>query len=145
MLFRSQLLLEILDLEVCDFIQYRPGPPEEFQVTEVVRDREWFREILPVAQAFWTTVLDRRAHGLCEVVSDNEECLCEIISDHEDEVSTLSETRGTHGSDMSVVSTESVCDVHPTGNARVSEPSPSETPRTYNTRSKARQSCCIKA
>lgn len=73
-----QLLLEVLDLEVCDFIQYRPGPPEEFVVTTVDRDREWFRRILPRARAFWDRVLEKRLTGLCEIQEEKEEYVCEI-------------------------------------------------------------------
>lgn len=79
-----QLLLEVLDLEVCDFIQYRPGPPEEFVVTVVDRDREWFERILPKAHQFWNLVLEKRKNGLCEIV--DEECayepVCEIIDEN---------------------------------------------------------------
>lgn len=79
-----QLLLEILDLEVCDFIQYRPGPPEEFVVTEVQRDREWFEKILPIAKMFWDEVCLRRTQGLCEIVDDVDEhkdYTCEIVDE----------------------------------------------------------------
>lgn len=90
-----QLLLEVLDLDVCDFIQYRPGPPEEFVVTTVERDREWFARILPRAKAFWDLVLQKRASGLCEIVSDDDEepkkdYVCEII----DEVPSVSHEQG---------------------------------------------------
>lgn len=61
-----QILMEILDLEVCDFIQYRPEP-YEFVVTRVERDRDWFAEKLPVMRAFWEEVLHKRQHGLCEI------------------------------------------------------------------------------
>ena len=51
-----QLCLEICNLEVAHFIQYRPSSltwpmPDEFVVTEVLRDREWFREALPKLRA----------------------------------------------------------------------------------------------
>jgi putative phage-type endonuclease len=62
-----QILLEVLDLEVCDFIQYRPEP-YEYQVTRVARDREWFRQKLPIMKAFWDEVLHKRENGLCEIV-----------------------------------------------------------------------------
>ena len=65
-----QLLLEIMDLEVCDFLQYKEGPPEEFVVVEVPRDREWFAHYLPVMKAFWDRVLATRAKGICEVEID---------------------------------------------------------------------------
>lgn len=61
-----QVLLEVLDLEECDFIQYRPDP-FEFVVVNVKRDREWFAEKLPIMKAFWDDVLDKRTNGLCEI------------------------------------------------------------------------------
>jgi putative phage-type endonuclease len=82
-----QLLLEVLDLEVCDFIQYRPANmskngEEEFFVTQVDRDREWFARILPKAKAFWDRVLMKRTVGLCEIVDAEErvmEYVCEVV------------------------------------------------------------------
>jgi putative phage-type endonuclease len=70
-----QLLLEILDFEDCDFVQYRPAgpagdPPEEFDVVRVKRDREWFKQKLPILQAVWDKVLKGREHGLCELAED---------------------------------------------------------------------------
>jgi len=64
-----QLLMEILNLESCDFIQYKPDEltwpaPPEFQVTHVKRDRQWFAEKLPVMDAFWKRVLWHRANGI---------------------------------------------------------------------------------
>jgi hypothetical protein len=61
--------MEILDLESCDFIQYKPDEitwpkPAEFQVTHVVRDRQWFAEKLPIMDAFWKRVLWHRANGV---------------------------------------------------------------------------------
>lgn len=75
-----QLLLEIMDLEVCDFVQYKQGPPEEFVVVEVSRDREWFAKYLPVMKAFWDRVLEMRQKGICEVVIEDEEVQvqCEV-------------------------------------------------------------------
>ena len=81
-----QLLLEVLNLEACDFIQYRPGPPEEFVVTEVLRDREWFERILPKARRFWNLVLEKRQTGLCEIVDDAYTPICEIIDEILDDV-----------------------------------------------------------
>jgi len=85
-----QLLLEVLDLEVCDFIQYRPASEknaEEFVVTVVERDRAWFERILPKAKAFWDRVIQKRITGLCEVLSDDEvsskEYICEILEEDE--------------------------------------------------------------
>lgn len=63
-----QLLMEILNLEECDFIQFKPEEltwpnPPEFIVTNVKRSREWFAEQLPVMDAFWKRVLWYRANG----------------------------------------------------------------------------------
>lgn len=82
-----QLLLEIMDLEVCDFLQYKEGPPEEFVVVEVQRDREWFAHYLPVMKAFWDRVLATRAKGICEVEIDESvpaetsEITCDVTID----------------------------------------------------------------
>lgn len=51
-----QLSLEVFDLEVCHFVQYRP-PKGEFEPMEleriiVQRDRQWFEKNLPVMQHF---------------------------------------------------------------------------------------------
>ena len=62
-----QILMEILDLETCDFIQYRPEP-YEFVVTRVNRSREWFAERLPILDEFWRTVLHKRLNGTCEII-----------------------------------------------------------------------------
>jgi putative phage-type endonuclease len=68
-----QLLMEILDLEECDFIQYKPEEltwpnPPEFMVTNVKRSREWFYEQLPVMDAFWKRVLWHREHGVQDLL-----------------------------------------------------------------------------
>jgi hypothetical protein len=75
-----------MDLEMCDFVQYKEGPPEEFVVVEVQRDREWFAKYLPVMKAFWDRVLEMRQKGICEVVIIEEEeessqCEVELFSD----------------------------------------------------------------
>jgi len=64
-----QLLLEILNLEEAVFIQYKPYEltwpgPQEFCVTEVKRDRQWFAEQLPVMDALWKRVLWHRENGV---------------------------------------------------------------------------------
>lgn len=64
-----QLCMEILDLESCDFIQYKPAEfnwpkPEEFVVVHVKRDRGWFEKYLPVMREFWEKVLWHREHGI---------------------------------------------------------------------------------
>lgn len=68
-----QLLMEILDLDECDFIQYKPSEltwpqPSVFVVVHVKRDREWFREQLPVMDTFWKKVLWHREHGIDDLV-----------------------------------------------------------------------------
>ena len=91
-----QILMEVLNLEDCDFVQYRPptfksqkfeceacrlggsgcdcetlsvlDQPEEYVVVNVKRDRQWFAERLPKLQAFWDEVMYKRKHGLCEIV-----------------------------------------------------------------------------
>jgi len=62
-----QLCMEILDLEEADFIQYKPAvtnwpKPEEFDVVNVKRDREWWKTYLPVMREFWDKVLYFREH-----------------------------------------------------------------------------------
>lgn len=104
-----QLLLEILDFEICDFVQYRPattkfvvpfgpctehgvGPeqveievPEIFMVTRVTRDREWFAKQLPLMQKFWDGVERARKNGLCEVEWEPPaEAKCQVLTDDED-------------------------------------------------------------
>jgi putative phage-type endonuclease len=150
-----QLLLEVLDLEACDFIQYRPAgflkpdSPEEFDVIEVVRDRAWFQRILPIAKAFWDQVILRRQIGLCEVESDDDESVkvvaaglvkdyvCEIES--EDEVREVSEPSGSVGSDMPGVHGQVLHEVHPAGDAPVPDARRSERVRTRSTRKEAGQ------
>jgi putative phage-type endonuclease len=66
-LAQLQILMEVLDLEECDFIQYRPEPLE-YQVTNVKRDRDWFIQRLPKLNAFWNEVLYKRKNGLCEII-----------------------------------------------------------------------------
>jgi len=66
-LAQLQILMEVLDLEECDFIQYRPEPLE-YQVTNVKRDRDWFTQRLPKLNAFWNEVLYKRKNGLCEII-----------------------------------------------------------------------------
>jgi len=73
-----QLLLEILDFEDCDFVQYRPADPpkpEEFVIVRVKRDREWFKSKLPAIQAAWARIVKGRSDGLCEIKDDT--CACD--------------------------------------------------------------------
>jgi putative phage-type endonuclease len=66
-LAQLQILMEVLNLDECDFIQYRPEP-YEYVVVNIKRDRNWFAERLPKLQAFWDEVLHKREHGLCEII-----------------------------------------------------------------------------
>jgi len=59
--------MEIMDLETCHFIQYKPADfnwpkGEEFVVVQVDRDRGWFETNLPIMRAFWDKVEYHRAH-----------------------------------------------------------------------------------
>ena len=100
-----QLLLEILDLDVCDFVQYRPGPPDEFMITRVDRDRTWFDTHLATMQKFWDRVLATRENGLCEVETD--EKVCEVLEDDAVDVPTQAED-----ADVSRLSGDVLCEVH---------------------------------
>jgi len=60
-----QILMEILELEECDFVQYKPN--ETLQITRVTRDRKWFADAVPKLQEFWNSVLERRTRPLCEI------------------------------------------------------------------------------
>lgn len=114
-----QLLLEILDLEECDFVQYRPAAQEGaepiFVVVPVKRDREWFAVRLPIMQAFWDRVLKGREQGLCEISDDpiefdpyfKKEIVCEIVN--EDGVQAQKQD-----SSMQGVRCEVLCEVHST-------------------------------
>jgi putative phage-type endonuclease len=94
-----QLQLEITDLEECDFVQYRPqgtitedgvtrlnpNKPQEFVITRIKRDREWFKANLPAMQKAWDRIVIGRTHGLCEIKDESppvhrvrEEICCEI-------------------------------------------------------------------
>lgn len=66
-----QILMEILDLDICDFIQYKPKEvfgTQELLINRVHRDREWFAQNLPIMKAFWDDVLYKREHGLLEII-----------------------------------------------------------------------------
>jgi len=93
-----QLLMEILNLEQCDFIQYKPQEltwpnPSEFVVVHVLRDRQWFADSLPVLDAFWKQVQISRIEGL--KVKPKRVCKkkiplpvrCEIVDDSENYIS----------------------------------------------------------
>jgi putative phage-type endonuclease len=58
-----QIQLEVCDIEECLFIQYKPSINEtecEFDVLEIKRNREWFKETLPILESFWEEVLHNR-------------------------------------------------------------------------------------
>ena len=124
-----QLLLEILDFELCDFVQYQPatvkyaktkGPceedgtlpsqaeiqvPEVFMITRVTRDRAWFDKHLQTMITFWNRVERSRKEGLCEVEWDEAPQIpCEIVHDEVPSPSEVSEVPG--------VRREFLCEVH---------------------------------
>lgn len=68
-----QLLMEILNLEVCDFIQYRP--PNEYVAMEIHRDRSWFEKTLPKLKNTWDIITLKRERGLCEIEDDSVQIL----------------------------------------------------------------------
>jgi putative phage-type endonuclease len=83
-----QLLLEIMDLDECDFIQYRPegeSTPEEFVVVRVPRDRTWFPKHFPAMQKAWNQILKGRSSGLCDILDEpvqfKTEIECLIVDD----------------------------------------------------------------
>ena len=68
-----QLLMEILDLNDCDFIQYKPcditwPQPAEFIVVHVPRDRQWFEDNLPIMKTLWDRVVWHRENGCTELL-----------------------------------------------------------------------------
>jgi putative phage-type endonuclease len=65
-----QVLMDILDLDECDFIQYSPDP-HTFVMTKVPRDREWFVKYLPIMSDLWQRVIERRKLPLCEIQNEN--------------------------------------------------------------------------
>jgi putative phage-type endonuclease len=61
-----QLLLEIIGIEECDFIQYNEEK-DLLKIIRVKRDREWFATNLPKMDVFWKRVVHKRIHGPCEL------------------------------------------------------------------------------
>lgn len=58
-----QLQLEVCEMDVCFFVQYRPTTlitPGIIDITVVERDPEWFPKWLPEFRAFWDEVLAAR-------------------------------------------------------------------------------------
>lgn len=53
-----QLSMEVFDLEICHFVQYKPDggefDPPILDVVVVERDRMWFQKNLPLFQKFLT-------------------------------------------------------------------------------------------
>lgn len=132
-----QLLLEILDFEDCDFIQYRPtgtksvptkGPwtehglapeyaivevPEIFMVTRVKRDREWFSKHLETMQKFWDGVVRAREKGLCEVEEDALATpKCQVVPDENRPKPRLEVPTPPEDDDVSALRREFLCEVH---------------------------------
>jgi len=132
-----QLLLEILDFEDCDFIQYRPAckahvptkgpwteaglPPvhaevdqsEIFMVTRVKRDREWFVKHLETMQKFWDGVVRARENGLCEVEEDTRvPPKCEVIEDEVRTESRLEVPAQAQVPNVHLLSGQFLCEVH---------------------------------
>ncbi len=69
-----QHLLDCLDLDVCDFVQFRPETfwsIEEFVITVVHRDREWFAEHLRRINVFWKQVDEYKESGQTYFDVDN--------------------------------------------------------------------------
>jgi putative phage-type endonuclease len=64
-----QLLLEIMDLDACDFIQYCETT-NEMKIIRVPRSTEWFEKMLPIMDSFWKKVLYKRQHGICELLTE---------------------------------------------------------------------------
>jgi len=60
-----QICMEILNIEACYFIQYRPimqaGDDEILDIIKVDRSKHWFNEHLPVLKQFWDDVLTYRS------------------------------------------------------------------------------------
>lgn len=91
-----QLLMHILDVPMCHFVQYKPAhvafpKPEQFTVKEVPREEGWLEKHLPTMNRFWQTVLFHRENpGLLKppgtrapksaAKAPKKEIKCEIIS-----------------------------------------------------------------
>lgn len=68
-----QFQMEVFDLPLAHFVQYKPRvlnpvdgsvlSEEEFDITVVARDPDWFATHLPTLQAFWRDVEQYRADG----------------------------------------------------------------------------------
>lgn len=61
-----QIVMECLNMEATDFIQYKPplNGDEILEILHIKRDREWFARYFPVMRLFWSEVLHYREIGL---------------------------------------------------------------------------------
>jgi len=125
-----QVLLDVLNLEECDFIQYRPEP-EELVVVNMKRDRLWFAEKLPVMKELWDRVLYGRAHGLSEFRDDDR------MYHKEDGLQPLQEKDVDIAPVQRVSESDSVHGVYPVGRAQVPELRRSERQKAFATRKAA--------
>ena len=60
-----QICMEVLDISMCYFIQYKPETtfgPAEMDVLKVWRSKEWFANALPHLDSFWKDVTRYRAN-----------------------------------------------------------------------------------
>jgi putative phage-type endonuclease len=74
-LVQIQLLMEILNLDKCDFVKYRPAKfsktgQMEYSIREFTRDREFFEAIRPILEDTWEEIKIKRLVGLCEIAPD---------------------------------------------------------------------------
>ena len=83
-----QVLLDILDMDVCDFVQLN-AQTGEFSMTRVDRDRAWFEWALPELSAFWNRVVERRSFPLCEIMVPSCSPSAECQDVHKDTVSMV--------------------------------------------------------
>lgn len=61
------LNLEICNLDIAHFIEYKPGSSDddyEINIVEVKRDPEWFARSLPKMKEFWDSVVKYRSNGI---------------------------------------------------------------------------------
>ena len=84
-----QVLMECLELEVCDFVQYRPSEitypkPAEFVCVEIKRDREWWDKYMPVMKALWDKVLWHREHGHQELLPPPKPTIDDLVKEIEE-------------------------------------------------------------
>ncbi len=100
-----QLLMEILNLEVTDFVKYRPGPVPEYTCFQVHRDRDWFQRALPVLEDAWEEIKAKREYGICDIIP-------------EDEVPDVQEVGG-GASGVQDVQSDVLPETHTSGNAHV--------------------------